>query len=572
MMQITTLLYSSKLSTFLRSDKHKAFIAVASHWGIPDVIGIFAVALVLASRYGVERLHGTSIRFLRLPTWLAFPHLHANSYAIDSAWYLPWTDVAENVFGGLEVARGGKVYDAVMIIHAPGVLQYLAMFLRLLGFQNAAGSPSTELAAMLTGTFATLIFQVACTWFALRLLSVPRFWCAIIAVVVCGYTAFFFNFGSPMSETLIPYILIFVPLLTFRMLFLMERRDRVASAVILVGPITLACLSLGLTAGPANAWIALVCLAVLVREFALEPKQTVATIVRDRRCWASYFVVLLVMIVHAETVELHNAYFWMIDINRNYRIEPWNNISSSFFDQLLHFGGVSNPIGSRYPELIVLLVSFSIAMQQSGEQNRRGIWVRLGWFAIVLMIAAIATQWRFYSGYKAVTMLGISLGVFLLLLSKVLPPVPRWGRHFFAVLLIMACMQVMFLRAIVSYDTKGVWRNPAFDLANVCRYGQSENCRCLQVTVWGPQFYLENDVIPCRERYHSMNPFIGSIPAMRATFFNDTRRNDTAFVLYSDSLMLENGIPPEAIAYWRDHGKCTPLNNLSICVSGTNSP
>lgn len=572
MKQVKTLLHSSKLLTFLRSDKHEAFVAISSHWRIPDLIGIFAVALVLASRYGAERLHGTSIRFLRLPTWLAFPQLHANSYAIDSAWYLPWTDVAENVFDGLGVARGGKAYDAVMINHAPGVLQYLAMFLRLLGFQNAAGSDSTELAAMLTGTFATLIFQVACTWIALRLLSVPRFWSALIAVTVCSYTAFFFNFGSPMSETLIPYILIFVPLLTFRMLFSMERRDRIASAIILGGPITFACLSLGLTAGPANAWIALVCLAIIVREFVLEPNQTVAIIVQDRRCWSSYFVILLLVIVHAWTVDLHNAYFWIIDINRHYKIEQWNNIRSSFIDHLLHFGGVSNPIGSRYPELMVLLASLAIVVLQSGEQNRRSIWIRLGWFAFVLMIAAIATQWRFYSGYKAVTMFGISLGVFLLLLSKILPPAPRWSRHFFTALFILACMQVMFLRAIVSYDTKGVWRNPAFDLANVCRYGQSENCRCLQVTVWGPQFFLESDVIPCRGRYHCMNSFIGSIPVMRARFINDTRRNDTAFILYSDSLMLENGTPPEAIAYWRDHGKCTPLNNLSICVSGTISP
>src|SRR5206468_2302248 len=104
-------------------------------------------------------------------------------------------------------------------------------------------------------------------------------------------TAFRYDFALPMSETLITYLVIFVPMLAARMLLAAEPAERLVAAVLLGGPLTFACLLLGLTIGPANALVALAALIVACAELWNTPALS-RVLLHDHRCRAAYAVVV----------------------------------------------------------------------------------------------------------------------------------------------------------------------------------------------------------------------------------------------------------------------------------------
>src|SRR5262249_53606015 len=81
--------------------------------------------------------------------------------------YYAYTDMSQNIMDGLLLAQGGQVYQDVITNHMPGVAQLVALVLWPAGFAKAVPGMNTATAAQLGGSFATLLFQLACTFVAL---------------------------------------------------------------------------------------------------------------------------------------------------------------------------------------------------------------------------------------------------------------------------------------------------------------------------------------------------------------------------------------------------------------------
>src|SRR5262245_60300577 len=95
-------------------------------------------------------------------------------YGFFSINYYAYTDMSQNVLDGLVLAHGGAVYREAVTNHMPGVAQLVALVLWPAGFANAVPGVNTATAALLAASFATLLFQLACTFTALRILAFSR--------------------------------------------------------------------------------------------------------------------------------------------------------------------------------------------------------------------------------------------------------------------------------------------------------------------------------------------------------------------------------------------------------------
>src|SRR5262249_32456349 len=158
----------------------------------------------------------------------------------------PWTDVGGNASDAFVLSHGGLIYQAAVTNHPPGMAQVVATAMWLAGFSRAIPGIETATAAWLVGSLASVLFQLTCGFIGLRILGFSRTAAAVLSLAPCTYAAFAYDFAQPMSETLISSLFVLVPILVYKMLFSEQPRDRLASAVMLGGPVTLLCLDIGL--------------------------------------------------------------------------------------------------------------------------------------------------------------------------------------------------------------------------------------------------------------------------------------------------------------------------------------
>jgi hypothetical protein len=172
------------------------------------------------------------------------------------------------------------------------------------------------------------------------------------------------------------------------------------------------------------------------------------------------------------------------------------------------------------------------------------------------------TQWRANAGYKFAPLFGLTLGVIFLALSH-FPP--RWrpkSNLWLVPLWLLALGQIMFLQAATPDTKQREHRNAAFEVAKVCHLGETGDCRCVQGTVWGPQIFLLNDMRPCPNRFMTLYAVAGVHPILRRWISEDAHNPAVAFWTYDpDALMLDNGVPPEVIRYWRTQARCVSIKD-----------
>jgi hypothetical protein len=126
----------------------------------------------------------------------------------------------------------------------------------------------------------------------------------------------------------------------------------------------------------------------------------------------------------------------------------------------------------------------------------------------------------------------------------------------------LALGQVMFVRVATAGASQPMPRPAAFDAANVCRAGETRNCRCAQISVYGPQLFLLNDMQPCPNRPLTFSRPSATNPTILRWIEEDARNPDVAFWVYdSDALMIANGTPPAVVQYWRTEARCVDIDD-----------
>jgi hypothetical protein len=492
-------------------------------------------------------------------------------YGFFSINYYAYTDMSQNVLDGLVLAHGGAMYRDAVTNHMPGAAQLVALVLWPAGFANAVPGVNTATAALLAGSFATLLFQLACTFMALRMLAFSRTAAAVLSLVPCAYLAFRYNFAHPMSETLLAFAFVLAPVLLFRMLYAARPQDRVVYAVMLGGPFTFVCLNLGLTVAPANAFLALVSLAVVLLELKRDPAAICDALIRDRRSWLAYALIAALILLNAATVHISEGWFWVGDVNRVFAGNPLDVMAHSFGHHFKQAFRRIDPVGSRYPHLVVALALLAAGLWRASRTSGRWSAGRLLLIFVGLVCAtAVLTQWRTDDGFKSVTVFGLTVGTLYLAFHLWLREW-RAASDLWLVPLLAACLlQAGVLGRIVGYDTVPGLRHDALDDARVCRFNETENCRCIQMTGYAPQVFLWNDMRPCRSRFAALAYVMDQHPVLRRMMIDDVKRPDVAFWTYAPEQMRKNGLPGEAVDYLERQAVCFPLDRVkAICIAGS---
>jgi hypothetical protein len=521
-----------------------------------DAATIISIALVLAAFYCVSKIAPAAGFFL------LFPRLDAFDFPYWTIDYFPWTDVAGNLFLGFALAHGWPIVEAGTANHMPGVPQYLAIWFSLFGLGGATPSAQTAAAAYLVASFATLLFQAACVYVPMRLLAFSPAIAGWTTFAVCASTAFAYHYAMPMSETFIAYLLVLVSLLAARMILAERPSERLVAAIVLGGPVTAVCLMLGLTVALANALIAFACLLTLVLELVGEPANW-RTLLRDRRCWTAYAVVAGLVIATLLTTRADTLYFWAVDSNWYRNISALPNLQWTFSAHAAAFLHFTEPFGSRHPELLLALIAFcGIALFEARRREDRAMFaIRLLLFAALIVAAAVMTQWRTNIGYKSATMFGLTVGVVLLAAQRLSRNWRSRSALWLTPLWLLALGQIMFLPAATAYSSAPAARPPAFEASQICRLDQTNDCRCVQVMVYGPQLFLLNDMRPCPNRNLTFDGNAGTHPVTRQWLFEDAKNPSMAFWTFEpDALMLENGVPPELVRFWRTQARCVSID------------
>src|SRR5260221_3316484 len=121
---------------------------------IIDLTTIVAAAVVLAAYYCVLKLDPSG------GLHLLFPPLGEFTFRYWTVGYIPWPDVADNIYLGFALAHGWPIIDAGADTHTPGVAQLLGGWLWLFGYHQAIPSPQIAASSYLATCLATMGFQL----------------------------------------------------------------------------------------------------------------------------------------------------------------------------------------------------------------------------------------------------------------------------------------------------------------------------------------------------------------------------------------------------------------------------
>src|SRR5262249_47087166 len=320
---------------------------------------------------------------------------------------------------------------------------------------------------------------------------------------------------------------------------------------------------------PANAFLALTCLAAVLLELARDPRAVWEAFICDRRSWLAYALVGAVILLTLATVKISEAWFWLADVNRDSVGDPLAVMAQSFGHHFWQVFRRIDPIGSRHPHLFAALALFAVAMWRFPPGNGRPAKLLLV-FILVICATATLTQWRTDDGFKSLTIFGLTVGSLYLAFHLCLRELRADSDVCPAPLLAICVRQAGALGRIVAFDTVPGPRHAALDSAKVCRFTETENCRCMQVTAYGPQVYLWNDMRACRSRLAAISFSSDQVPALRRMLLDDVRRPDTAFWKYAPEHTRMGGLPGAAIDYWEKQAVCFPLDRMmAICIAGS---
>ena len=537
------------------------------------VVASFVLSLSIASAYLMQRLgekppasDEAAVGSLVHSSDRVLPSLR-----IERIREFPWTDMSENVLHAFYISHGYKFEKDAVVNHMPGVYAYLAGFMWLAGLGESIPGHDTAMAAFTVSAIAVVFFQMACliaAFWIVRLTALGL----LFAPWIVAYTAFRFDMAMPMSETMLPYWLALLTVCFYRGLMADDREESVKWLSFVVFPGTIVSLFIGLTVFLSNLVIAgstAVALGLALRALSMRK--------RVQSLFPAVSIAIVLLIGVFSVTDLKGLIFWNIVVNSGHHFPIVSNLLKQLFVDAEWFLGVGqDPLWANQIIFLALAgISWLVMLDRDGEPVRRRS--AAIWFLSTIIFASLLTQWRTVEGYKSWMPFGFSLGLTVILLSYLIHLDRKHNRWIIVVAMLLIVgfwvplldKNSRILDWIGRQSNKHSPRHVAFEEANVCRFGERENCRCLQVTLFGPQWFLFEDAMPCENRYPTFANILAANSRTREWVVSDAKRNDMAFLVMDEERMVAQGIPSEAILYWSQKASCRKISdNMKVCYGG----
>ena len=502
------------------------FSHMRDHFKIPFIAVLFSS--LIASLWAIENF----AHFLYHPGSTPYGR-------ILRIWHYPWTDMVENVIVGYNLANGLRFEHDTVVIHLPGIPQYLAIFFKLFGLAHISPSAVLVPIALTISAFAVTLFEFFCLYAAFRIIDITRGRSLLAAFCFLGGSLLiFYSVILPLSENVIPFIL----LVQFACLHKIidpkiPLANRLQLAAWSLSFLPLINLLTGLTVALSVIFLWLVVLVLSVNLIRSNWKFVFAL---PRAPLVVPFVLAIGLLGYeAMTLDLNAFWFWAVKINKNNVTEaPYLAIANAPYRQLVHFTVPRLPGGGLWDFALISGLFYYVRKKKKLFKKEDK------YFLLICFISALLGCWRKDFGhFKSGTIAGISWYLLLALLPVFwkqmtitdirLPLKQIAALAFCAVLTISLLIGLPLERQVGKTST----RPEAFETANVCRFRSTEPCRCLQITSFSPQTFLENDIRQCTDRYSSFASVLFANDSVRNNLIEDFSRDDVAFLVYPETML-----------------------------------
>ena len=481
-------------------------------------------------------------------------------------------DSYENILYGYYVATGQTPYLDFGSNHFPGVYLWLSHILDIFGIDSYKPSPALNVIATRVAITATFFFQGLAIILLAWLTTHRWLYGLFIFPPILKYLEYRRNFEYPLSETYIPFIIMFFPLLLYRAISAKDTEERIKVGATILIPMTFISIFLGLTCAPANIFMAVVGLG-MIRWSGLK-------IILTSRHLQRYLLIisipcLVIILYTALKVDLKGLFFYNFEFNRT--ISSQINLFNFITHYRQHFSG--HGVGWAFmlapmTLLLSLVMGFSFLWPKNKQERS---YSKFLFFIITVNVAAALTLWRADFGYKTWGLFGLNLGMFISIITYGISRTPYLKRCYFGLRgkQLIALTSIAFV--IAGYKLKPyIHSDPLpysqsdqdfsqlLNEADICPFGvTSDTCKCLRLTHWEPDFYLRFNVSQCKP-FGLFTPPIAFHHRTKSRLMQDTKNSRVAFILAPQQQLEFFSVPKDAVMKIRKRN-CTSVSERTLC-------
>jgi hypothetical protein len=214
----------------------------------------------------------------------------------------------------------------------------------------------------------------------------------------------------------------------------------------------------------------------------------------------SAFIVLLVILTLLICVDISKLYFWTVSINVN-DVKPslLSNIKENILS-ITEFKGVYSYCIS------IAVISILIVVQYV-----RGV-LTSRYSIVYLILLLLSMYWRISGSYKVLPAFAVLIAIVLFSIDSI----KFEKRSMFIVFSIFLMMTISYaffgqLKDKLAYSKHEINNSEVFNMNGICKAseGMGDGCHCIQTLVFGPQFYLYNDIKQCKYQINTWSSRMG---------------------------------------------------------------
>lgn len=424
---------------------------------------------------------------------------------LDYIRYYPYPDFAENISGAMNISKNQLFGLDFAHPHAPGIYILTGLFYKILGISGLVQSPVSMIVWIYASVFG-LCLMISAVYSA-----VYGFRYGLIVFVIIVLLGYKQNLTYIMSETVAFWLAI--PLTTLCIRYAAERGLAARSKLLFCIPIIIAFCGIGFPA--------IVCMPILIliyklyqdREGGYKPLMT--SLIPGALAIGMVFCLLMIY------TDVSSLRYWMVDVNKTVGQQLLKNVYSN----LRAIGGQMY----LFEILLLLPIQFLILL----ASYRRNLITKP--VLIILLLCCIGGLWRVSFGYKALPNASIAIGVLMeFKKDKIFKDVKNI--YFLAVLCFLLLINNLFASNVLT--AKAIENPDAifFDDPEMCRLTSqsSSNCKCVEVLVFGPQIFIQNDIKQCKNQMNTWADAMGEDDR----YFNVVKNN----ILNNEAIYL---VPPK---------------------------
>ncbi|PJZ45487.1 hypothetical protein CH361_10700 [Leptospira brenneri] len=498
--------------------------------------------------------------------------------------YVHLGDASENIKNAMFLAKGGKLNEYVTSNHMPGLYLYLSFFLSMLPKDFLSNSLSNGVFILVFSSFVTIFTIISLAFYSVRMIIKSErliFFFKILFCFVLLNLFLTFNYFRVLSETYLPFLqLVYLSLFFY---YLEDRKNRFAY---LIGALYFVGLSV------------FVGLTNVFTDFLFFTFFSFFLFHKIKEIHIKHFIpaIILLVFVFLKSGNL-NFHYWIVETNKAQGMGSGLSMLKTIINNSWYVPNNWYDIYSYGPifdhQIIVLILGLISIYLYRAE--------RLVTFFLFLCILVLPLDsWRIQEqGFQLISQTyknDVNMGIcffFLLLIGKkqgfflnrVFDLISnrikfRIDKNIFRVVYLL--LVLLFIMRILSYLTSFIEferivspnHSEWISKNNLCeqKFNKSNaNCNCLSIMHWDQDFFLLNDVKPCKMQFSSYSPHLN----LDDFYYNNVKSSfldhSAVFLLYRNDLYTDQSTLSPRLVNLFLSGECNVVQGdfLFLCKSKT---